>query len=130
MVCSAKPGDAARKSSELRADLAGRRADRILGYRDCGRHRLCGRCTGNYLSCDALVVVWVSLVSVAIGAVTGIFKMALYLFATTGEVPGDFQGTGLEEAFANRKELKAERKAKRAAKRAASRTTNLAQQTA
>ena len=76
----------------------------------------------------ALGVVWLSMVSVAIATLTGIFKMALYLFATTGEVPGDFQGTGLEEAFANRKELKAERKAKRAAKREASKATSLSQQ--
>lgn len=60
-------------------------------------------------------------VSVVIGALSSVFKMALYLFATTGEVPGDFQDTGLEEAFVNRKELKAERKAKRAAKRGARR---------
>ncbi len=73
----------------------------------------------------ALAIVWVAIVSVAIGALTGVFKMALYLFATTGEVPGDFQDAGLEEAFANRKELKAERKAKRAAKRDARRATEL-----
>ncbi len=78
----------------------------------------------------ALGIVWLAIVSVAIGALTGIFKMALYLFATTGEVPGDFQDTGLEEAFANRKELKAERKAKRAARRETSKGTNLSQQTA
>ncbi len=73
----------------------------------------------------ALAIVWVAIVSVAIGALTGVFKMALYLFATTGEVPGDFQDTGLEEAFANRKELKAERKAKRAARRGVSEATDL-----
>ena len=73
----------------------------------------------------ALGIVWVAIVSVAIGALTGVFKMALYLFATTGEVPGDFQDTGLEEAFANRKELKAERKAKRAARRGVGEATDL-----
>lgn len=60
---------------------------------------------------------WLLTVMLAMSAVVGIFKMALYLYATTGEVPGEFQGTGLERAFASKKELKAERKAKRQAKR-------------
>ena len=58
-------------------------------------------------------VAWVLLVIVAMSAVIGIFKMALYLYVTTGEVPGEFQGTGLEEVFASRKALKAQRKADR-----------------
>lgn len=77
-----------------------------------------------------LGVVWIAAVSVAIAALTDVFKMALYLFATTGEVPGDFQDTGLEEAFASRKELKAERKAKRAEKRESRRTPGLSQEIA
>lgn len=60
---------------------------------------------------------WLLVVMLAMAAVVGIFKMALYLYATTGEVPGEFEGTGLEKAFVNKKELKAERKAKRRAKR-------------
>ncbi len=59
-------------------------------------------------------VLWLLTVLLAMSAIVGIFKMALYLYATTGEVPGEFQGTGLEEAFASKKALKAERKARRA----------------
>ena len=65
----------------------------------------------------AVGVAWLLVVMAAMAAVVGIFKMALYLYVTTGEVPGEFQGTGLEKAFASKKELKAERKAKRQAKR-------------
>ena len=65
----------------------------------------------------AVGVAWLLVVLVAMAAVVGIFKMALYLYVTTGEVPGEFQGKGLEQAFASKKVLKAERKAKRQAKR-------------
>ena len=60
---------------------------------------------------------WLLTVMLAMSAVVGIFKMALYLYATTGEVPGEFEGAGLEKAFVSKKELRAERKAKRQAKR-------------
>lgn len=59
-------------------------------------------------------VAWVLPIIVAMTAVIGIFKMALYLYTTTGEVPGEFQGTGLEDVFASKKALKADRKARRA----------------
>ncbi|MDE0615735.1 MAG: DUF6159 family protein [bacterium] len=59
-------------------------------------------------------VLWLLAVILAMSAIVGIFKMALYLYATTGEVPGEFQGTGLEDAFVSRKERKAGKKALRA----------------
>ena len=64
-----------------------------------------------------LGVAWLLVVLVAMAAVVNIFKMALYLYVTTDEVPEEFRGTGLEKAFASKKELKAERKAKRQAKK-------------
>lgn len=63
-------------------------------------------------------VLWLLTVLLAMSAIVGIFKMALYLYATTGEVPGEFQGTGLEEAFASKKALKAEQKAEKARRKA------------
>ncbi|WP_420624299.1 DUF6159 family protein [Candidatus Poriferisodalis sp.] len=59
-------------------------------------------------------VAWLLAMIVAMSAIVGVFKMALYLYVTTGEVPGEFQGTGLENAFTNKKALKAERKARKA----------------
>lgn len=58
--------------------------------------------------------VWVLVVLVAMSAIVGIFKMALYLYVTTGEIPGEFEGTGIEEVFASRKSRREERKARRA----------------
>ncbi len=59
-------------------------------------------------------VLWLLMVTLAMSAIAGIFKMALYLYVTTGEIPGEFKGKGLEEAFASKKALKADRKARRA----------------
>lgn len=59
-------------------------------------------------------VAWLLTVTVAMSAIVGIFKMALYLYATTGEVPGDFEGSDLENAFTNKAARKAERKARKA----------------
>ena len=56
---------------------------------------------------------WLLMVTVAMSAIVGIFKMALYLYATTGEVPGDFEGSDLENAFTNKAARKAERKARK-----------------
>jgi hypothetical protein len=58
-------------------------------------------------------VAWLLTVIVAMSAIVGIFKMALYLYATTGEVPGEFQGTDLENAFTNKAARKAEREARK-----------------
>ena len=62
--------------------------------------------------------IWLLLVIVAMATLIGIFKMALYLYATTGEVPGEFRGAGLEEAFVSGKKRKAERKAEKARRKA------------
>ena len=69
-------------------------------------------------------VLWLLMVMLAMSAIVGIFKMALYLYVTTGEVPGEFQGTGLEEAFASKKALKAERKAEKARRKAQAKGSN------
>ena len=58
-------------------------------------------------------IAWLLAVIVAMSAIVGIFKMALYLYVTTGEVPGEFEGAGLETAFTTKKALKAERKARK-----------------
>lgn len=58
-------------------------------------------------------VAWLLAVIVAMLAIVGIFKMALYLYVTSGEVPGDFGGTELEKAFTNKAALKAEREARK-----------------
>ncbi len=58
-------------------------------------------------------VAWLLTVIVAMSAIVGIFKMALYLYATTGEVPGEFAGTDLENAFTNKAARKAEREARK-----------------
>lgn len=63
-------------------------------------------------------VLWLLAVLLAMSAIVGIFKMALYLYVTTGEIPGEFEGTGLEEVFASKKALKAERKAEKARQKA------------
>lgn len=59
-------------------------------------------------------LLWLLMVSLAMSAIVGIFKMALYLYITTGEVPGEFKGKGLEEAFTSKKALNAERKIEKA----------------
>ncbi|WP_419912869.1 DUF6159 family protein [Candidatus Poriferisodalis sp.] len=59
-------------------------------------------------------VAWLLTVTVAMSAIVGIFKMALYLYATTGEVPDEFAGSDLENAFTNKAARKAEQKARKA----------------
>ena len=58
-------------------------------------------------------IAWLLAVIVAMSAIIGIFKMALYLYVTTGDVPGEFGGTGLEKAFTNKESFKAERQARK-----------------
>lgn len=58
-------------------------------------------------------LVWLLAVIVAMSAIAGVFKMALYLYVTTGEAPGEFESTDLARAFASRKTLKQERKARK-----------------
>ena len=58
-------------------------------------------------------VAWLLVVIVAMSAIVGIFKMALYLYVTTGEVPGGYQGPDLEKAFAGYSFLKVERRTRK-----------------
>lgn len=45
---------------------------------------------------------WIALVSVVISTLTAIFQMALYLYATTGQVPMGFEQSGLTDTFKER----------------------------
>lgn len=45
---------------------------------------------------------WIALVSVVISTLTAIFQMALYLYATTGQVPMGFEQSGLNDTFNER----------------------------
>ncbi len=45
---------------------------------------------------------WIALVSVVISTLTAIFQMALYLYATTGQVPMGFEQSGLTDTFNER----------------------------
>ncbi|MCY4257193.1 MAG: DUF6159 family protein [bacterium] len=45
---------------------------------------------------------WIALVVVVITTLTAIFQMALYLYATTGQVPDGFQGSGMSDVFNER----------------------------
>ena len=45
---------------------------------------------------------WIALVTVVISTLTAIFLMALYLYATTGQVPMGFEQSGLNDTFNER----------------------------
>ena len=45
---------------------------------------------------------WIALVSVVISTLTAIFQMALYLYATTGQVPMGFEQSGISDTFHER----------------------------
>ena len=45
---------------------------------------------------------WIALVSVVISTLTAIFQMALYLYATTGQVPMGFEQSGITDTFHER----------------------------
>ena len=47
----------------------------------------------------AAALVWLITVSVAMAAMSGIYRTALYRFATTGRVPADFEGSDFQNAF-------------------------------
>ncbi len=47
-------------------------------------------------------VVWIALVSVVISTLTAIFQMALYLYATTGQVPMGFESSSIGDTFHER----------------------------
>ena len=45
---------------------------------------------------------WIALVTVVMSTLTAIFQMALYLYATTGQVPSGFENSGINDAFHQR----------------------------
>lgn len=45
---------------------------------------------------------WIALVSVIVSTLTAIFQMALYLYATTGQVPMGFESSGISDTFHER----------------------------
>lgn len=51
-------------------------------------------------------VIWVGIVMTVVSALSGIFQMALYRYATTGETPVGFPSDSLSEAFGPRKRLR------------------------
>ena len=50
----------------------------------------------------AIGVGWIALVSVVISTLTAIFQMALYIYATTGQVPMGFENAGITDTFHER----------------------------
>ncbi len=50
----------------------------------------------------AIGIAWIALVSVVISTLTAIFQMALYLYATTGQVPSGFETSGISDVFHER----------------------------
>ena len=46
---------------------------------------------------------WILVSSVAISALSGIYRTALYRYAATGQVPGDFTGVDFQSAFRPRR---------------------------
>jgi hypothetical protein len=51
----------------------------------------------------AIGVAWILASMVVVGALSGIYRTALYRFAVTGEVPADFAGIDFQEAFRPRR---------------------------
>ncbi|MDE0615734.1 MAG: hypothetical protein F4124_11320 [Acidimicrobiia bacterium] len=45
---------------------------------------------------------WIALVAVVVSTLTAIFQMALYLYATTGQVPMGFEQSGISDTFNER----------------------------
>jgi len=52
----------------------------------------------------AAAVIWVAVVITIVSALSGIFQMALYRYATTGETPTGFPSDALSQAFGPRKD--------------------------
>jgi Family of unknown function (DUF6159) len=53
----------------------------------------------------AVAVAWLLVSMVVVSALSGIYRTALYRFAATGAVPGDFNGVDLQSAFRPRRSL-------------------------
>lgn len=58
---------------------------------------------GLFLACLALAIVWAIAVSIYIAALSGVFQVALYAFATQGQVPPAFRAVPFEQAFRPRR---------------------------
>ena len=50
-------------------------------------------------------VIWLIVSATVVAALSGIYRTALYRFATSGEVPADFAGTDFQAAFEPRREI-------------------------
>ena len=55
--------------------------------------------TAGLIVFGAVAVVWAVVVTVVLSALSGIYRTALYRYATTGEVPGDFAGIDFQSQF-------------------------------
>jgi hypothetical protein len=49
-------------------------------------------------------VAWLIVTTTVVAALSGIYRTALYHFAATGEVPGEFDGVDFKEAFRPRRD--------------------------
>jgi hypothetical protein len=56
----------------------------------------------------AVGVAWLVVAAPVMAALNGIYRTALYRFATTGEVPADFSGTDFHDAFRPRRDRRRE----------------------
>jgi hypothetical protein len=52
-----------------------------------------------FVAGSAILVIWIAAVAVIMSALNGIFRTALYLYASTGEVPAAFPTETIENAF-------------------------------
>jgi hypothetical protein len=52
-----------------------------------------------------IALAWILVSMIAVSALSGIYRTALYRFAATGQVPGDFTGIDFQDAFRPRREL-------------------------
>jgi hypothetical protein len=50
-----------------------------------------------------VAIAWAVVISVVLSAMSGIYRTALYRYAATGEVPGDFSGIDFQAQFRPRR---------------------------
>jgi hypothetical protein len=55
--------------------------------------------TAGLVAFGVIGVLWLAVTATIVSALNGIYRTALYRFATTGEVPADFSGTDFRRAF-------------------------------
>ena len=60
--------------------------------------------TAGLVVLGAIGAVWIAATAIVLATLNGIYRTALYRFATTGEVPPDFAGTDFQRAFRPRDE--------------------------